>query len=125
MTIRDEVLELIYSSLSVPIEKEVFLKSVKDWEVFPIYSGETLAGGFLLLGAEMHVGIAKDLQKKIFWRKYFRKYMLPVIGKYGFVYTIVPKSNLRSKELMIKTGFVLEQEDPNYWYLKCTRINYV
>ena len=123
--LKQQCLDLIYESLILSVDYNIFMNFFKDWEILPIYSKKTLAGGFLLKDNEIHIGISTPFQKKIYWRKYFKLYIKPLLEIKGYLRTSLLKIDLSALSILLKAGLTVISEDENLYYLRLDKLNYV
>lgn len=124
-SLKQQCLNLIYESLILPLDYNFFMNFFKDWEVLPIYSKTTLAGGFLLKDNEIHIGISTPFQKKIYWRKYCKLYIKPLLEVKGYLRTSLLKIDLSALSILLKAGLTVISEDENLYYLRLDKLKYV
>jgi hypothetical protein len=121
----DNILPLVWKSMHVNISYNLFLDTFKEWEQYPIYVQDNLAGGWLVKDHEIHTGILPEFQRRVNWKKYCKLYINPLLESRGYLTTTIPKYNRNIIPLLVRGGMYYVKEDEHFFYLRMEKLNYV
>ena len=121
---RDEALKSLYSSVAhrVGLPFDVFASALDSWQVIPLKQADTIIGGVIVKGNEIHVGYGIAPTASIM--PHIRTTLNALIQKHGFVVTKVCETNMRGLRFCKRLGFVETGRDSRTIHLRCNRSNY-
>jgi hypothetical protein len=117
--------DMLYESVKtkLSISKELFIDTLKGWEIIPLWKEKEIIGAVLLKGNEIHVGYGKPCGASM--RLHIKQTLKKVLNKYGYAITYVMNDNIIGLNFCKRLGFIELSKDSVKILLRCDGSKYV
>jgi hypothetical protein len=122
---RDAALMSIYKSVKsrVTFNFDEFQRRLTEWDVVPLKQADTIIGGVLIKGNEVHVGYERRPSASIL--RYIKATLGKILTDFGSAVTTVDAANKNGLRFCLRLGFDVIERKNDKLYLKCLRCKYV
>ena len=117
--------DMLYESVKtkLPVSKEIFIETLKGWEIIPLWKQKEVIGAVLLKGNEIHVGYGKPCGASM--RLHIKQTLRKVLDQYGYAITYVMNDNINGLNFCKRLGFIELSKDSVKILLRCDGSKYV
>ena len=125
MSEQEQAIRAIYDSVRdrLVCDFATFAGCLKDWCIVPLVQNNTVIGGVMTKGNEIHVGCSqRPLASAL---RHIRDTLGGILARFGKAITYVMKSNKQGLAFCYRLGFTPINIKNGSIYMECTRCPYV
>ena len=124
MKTRSEIIDLLWGvdEKVLYLSKTQYIDSLNGWLIEPRYEDGVMVGATLTNGPEFHFATFGSQWKLT--RADIRRYLCPLIERYGYVTTKTPKEDTRQSRFNKILGFFVTSEDEFFTHYKLERLRH-
>jgi hypothetical protein len=121
---RAEIIDLLWNidEKVLYLSKTQYVDSLDGWRIAPHYEGGVMVGATITKGSEFHFATFGGQWKMT--RADIRRYLRPLIDRYGYVTTKTPKEDTRQGRFNKILGFFVTGEDEFFTHYKLERLRH-